>query len=74
MLYKRSSFLTFLKEKYDCEIIPLDGGALKIKHGSAQSFMITNRKDQIDYEEVYMHYQKLWLPDVPGDADLERIE
>jgi len=74
MIYKRSSFLTLLKEKYDCEIKVIGNGVIKIIHGSAHSFMHTDSKDRIDYEEVYRHYQKLWLPSLPTSSELELIE
>ena len=75
MLYKRSSFIKWLKDKFDCEITPIrDTKVLIIKNGPVSSKMWMDGKDVIDYEEIYMHYQKLYLTDMPGDKDLIRIE
>lgn len=75
MLYTRTSFLKYLKEKHDCEIIPLrDKRVLRIKHGPATYHMWLHKYDRIDYEEIFIAYQKLYLPDLPGEKDLERIE
>jgi len=77
MLYTRSSFLRWLREKNDCTIIVLDeprANCLKIIHGPAVHYMWLGKKDRIDYEEIYIAYQKLYLADLPGDKDLERIE
>jgi len=75
MSYKRSSFLKLLKEKWGCEIKPvLDTNVLLIKYGSASSRMWLDGKDRIRYEEIYLHYLKLGLPDLPGEKDLEIID
>lgn len=74
MLYKRSSFLTFLKKKYDCDIKIMDSKAIRIKYGNELFYMVTNKADIIDYEEIYICYNRLLLPDLPGDKDLERVE
>lgn len=74
MIYKRSSFLRLIQKKYDCTVEVLGNGALRIRHGSAISHMITNKKDEIDYEEIYMHYRNLYLPDLISSKDLDLIE
>lgn len=75
MLYKRSSFITWLKDSQECEIIPLkDARGLKIKNGPAFTFMWTDSNDRIDYEEIWMHCQKLYILEPPGDKVLIKIE
>lgn len=78
MLYKRSSFIKWLKDVEGCEIIPLANnnrkGTILIKNGSARFNMQSNFEDVIDYEEIYIAYKKLYLSRLPGDADLIRVE
>lgn len=75
MLYKRSSFINYLKEKHDCEISPVrDSRVLRIKNGPVSAYMFLDNKDRIDYEEIWIICRKLYLVDLPGDKDLERIE
>lgn len=77
MLYTRSSFIQYLREVHDCEIIPLDDSrerTLRIKNGPVSAYMFLTRKDRIDYEEIHIICNKLYLTDLPGDKDLERIE
>jgi hypothetical protein len=74
MLYKRSSFLKWLKEKCDCELIPVTETVMTIKHGPASASMYMTKGDKIDYEEIYVFYKKLYLPMLPGDSDLIRID
>lgn len=73
MVYTRSSYLTWLSEKHDCNIIPLDEkGTLRIWHGPMKSHMRNTK--HIDYIEIFMHHQKLWLPELPTESDLVRVE
>lgn len=75
MLYKRSAFLQLLVEKYECQTIPLSSGrTIKIVNGPSSAFMHLDGRDVIDYEEIYLIYQKLYLSDLPGDRDLVRVE
>lgn len=76
MLYTRSSFITYLTEKKDCEIVVLDdskGKALKVINGPQSAYIWVSSKNRIDYREIYTICKKLWL-DLPGDSDLEKIE
>lgn len=74
MLYKRSSFLTYLKDK-GCDIIPLkDSPVIKIVNGTQSAYIRLSGSDLIDYEEIYLIYNKLLLVDLPGDKDLDRVE
>jgi hypothetical protein len=75
MLYKRSSFLTYLKVKHDCTIAPIrDTRVIVIKNGPVSVRMWVDSKDRIDYEEIWLICQKLYLTDLPGEKDLIRIE
>lgn len=75
MLYKRSSFLKYLKEKHDCEISPVrDTRVLIIRNGPTSAKMWLDNNDRIDYEEIWLVCRKLYLVDLPGEKDLERIE
>jgi len=78
MLYKRSSFLKWLKEVKDCQIKPLGnnvrGGAVKAFNGPASTYIGTDEKDRIDYEEIYIICRNLYIDGLPGDSDLVRIE
>lgn len=78
MIYKCSSFLKWLKEGKDCEIIPMQNnsrlGVILIKNGVMKYYLMTNKKDRIDYEEIYNACQRLYIVGLPGDSDLERIE
>lgn len=73
MLYSRSSFLRYLTKVHDCEVTPLEGRVLRLKNGPAFDYMITNRHDRIDYEEISMLCAKLYIP-LPGDKDLVLLE
>lgn len=76
MLYKRSSFITWLTKVCDCEVYPLKNNpkVLFVKYGNESTKMNVNSKDEIDYEEIYYHYQRLLLPQLPGDKDLKKAE
>lgn len=77
MLYTRSSFIKYLVDVHDCEVINLNdrrGNVITIKHGPATAFMWANKKDIIDYEEIYIICKKLWLTNLPGDKDLQQAE
>ena len=77
MLYKRSSFVKWLKEERDCEIIPLHnktGGVILIKNWNFKHYLGYSSKDQIDYEEIYKVCSNLYIVGLPGDSELERIE
>lgn len=79
MLYTRSSFIEWLEQVEECEIIPIKNdhstrGTLLIKNGSAKFYMHTDAKDMIDYEEIYIAYKYLYLSQLPGEKDLKRIE
>ena len=73
MLYTRASFINYLQEVHKCDIIPLkDGKGVRIKYMNESCYF--NMTGTIDYDEVYLYYQKLLLPYLPGDSDLERVE
>lgn len=74
MVYKRSSFLKFVKDKYDCVIKPIGRGGIRIEYGNEHFHMLANKEDEIDYEEIYMCYNRLLLPDLPGHKDLQHLE
>ena len=78
MLYKRSSFIKWLKEVKDCEITPMDtgtrNGVLLVKNAMIKFYMGTNSKDRIDYEEIFIICNRLYIDGLPGDSDLERLE
>ena len=75
MLYKRSSFITWLSKVKDCEITPLEGRVMKINNGPAvYAYMMVDRRDRIDYEEILKICNELYLTSIPGDKDLIRIE
>jgi len=60
----------------DCEIININyrrGNVITIKNGSAIAYIWANKKDLIDYEEIYIVCKKLWI-DIPGDHDLKKAE
>ncbi len=74
-LFKRTSFVRLLKTKYDCEIKTLkDGNSLKIIHGPASAYLYMTKLDRIDYDEIYLFYQKLCLPDLPSPSELEEAD
>lgn len=76
MLYTRSSFLRYLTDKRDCEIVNVNDGrnrVLSLKNGPCGAFIFTNRKDIIDYEEIFIVCKKLYI-DLPGNSDLEIVE
>ena len=76
MLYKRSSFITWLTKSCSCDVYPLRNNPkiLVIQYLNETSKMYITHKDEIDYEEIYLHYQRLLLPYLPGDKDLIKIE
>ncbi|MGC4037035.1 MAG: hypothetical protein QM764_13840 [Chitinophagaceae bacterium] len=75
MIYKRSSFINLLKEKYTCTIQPLrDKDIILIRNGPAHKYMYLDKSDRIDYEEIYSCYKKLCLEDLPSTKDLEPAE
>lgn len=75
MLYKRSSFLRWLSEVKDCEITPIrDTNALVIKNGVMSARMWVDKNDRIDYEEIWLFCNKLYIEGLPGNSELERIE
>ena len=75
MLYKRSSFIKWLIEKCHCEVFPLPNNhkVLMVKYLNESTKMFVNSRDEINYEEIYMHYQRLLLPELPGEKDLTPI-
>lgn len=77
MLYTRSSFINYLINVHDCEIITKSDGSdrfVHIKNGPAKAYLWAGGKDQIDYETIQIVCNKLWLPYLPGHSDLEPIE
>jgi aminopeptidase C len=77
MLYKRSSFVKWLHEVKECDITPLTGksaGVILIKNWNYKFYLEYDKKDRIDYEEIYLACSKLYIDGLPGDSDLERIE
>jgi len=71
-LYKRSSFVHLLRDKYTCEIKPLPNkDVLLIQHGPAHKYMHMDEFDIIPYEEVYSFYNQLCLESLPVPSDLE---
>lgn len=71
-LYKRSSFLRLLTTKYGCTLTPLkDGRVIKVENGPMKDYIFVSKHDRIDYEEIYIHYQKLLLTDLPSHSELE---
>ena len=74
MRYKRSSFLKYLKDKHDCEISPIKGtNALIIKNGPVNCKTWINPKDIIDYEEIGIICQKLFVG-LPGHSELIPVD
>ena len=75
MKYKRSSFIAWLTKSCSCDVYPLKNNpkVLVIQYLNETSKMFVNQNDVIDYEEIYMHYQRLMLPYLPGDKDLVKI-
>lgn len=84
LLYKRSSFLSWLQDVKGCEIQPLASddndrrrdsfGGLLVTNGPIKCFVGTNSKDRISYEEIHLVCNKLYIDGLPGDSDLERLE
>lgn len=77
MLYTRTSFIKYLREVHYCTFTPLNQGknrVLLVTNGPAKAYILVTGKDRIDYEEIHIICTKLWLPDLPGDKDLEKIE
>lgn len=76
MLYTRSSFIRWLTKVKDCEIINVNdirNRVISIKNGHVIAYIMTGKKDLMDYEEIYIVCKKLFL-DLPGDTDLEKVE
>lgn len=74
MLYTLSSFIDWLK-KQDCEIEPLKGkNVVRIRNGVMRHHIWVDKKNRINYEEIYIAYNRLLLTDLPGDKDLEMVE
>jgi hypothetical protein len=75
MLYTRSSFIKWLTEVKGCEVHPLrDSNTLQIINGVAKGFIWANTKDVIDYEEIYLLCNRIYIDGLPGDNDLIKIE
>ena len=75
MLYKRSSFIHWLRDSRDCEIKPIrDSRVTIIENGVMSHRMWMDRHDRIDYEEIWMVCNNLMIVGLPGDGDLIRIE
>ena len=71
-IYKRSSFINLLKNKYDCTVQPLrDRDVILIKNGPAFKYMHLDKLDRIDYAEIYSCYIRLCLNDLPTASELE---
>ena len=71
MPYSRNSFLKYLKDIHNCEIITIrDSRVIHIKNHDKKAFMIATGTDVIDYEEIYLICQKLNIA-IPGDNDLK---
>jgi hypothetical protein len=75
MLYKRSSFIKWLTEVKECEVFPIrDTNVLIIKNWQISIKIMLDKKDRIDYEEIWLICNKLYIVGLPGDNELERIE
>lgn len=75
MLYKRSSFVNWLKDFRDCEITILRNSRVTIiSNGVMSHRMWMDRHDRIDYEEIWMVCNNLMIVGLPVDKDLIRIE
>ena len=71
MLYRRSSFISWLTNTMHCEVIPLrDSMGLVVKNGPMSMKLWYDKNDLIDYEEIYLVYKKLLLTALPGEKDL----
>ena len=73
MIYKRSSFLRYLTDTRKCEIIPLREGreqGMNIRNGIVTIYVLSDKKDRIDYEEIYIICKKLNVT-IPSGNDLE---
>lgn len=75
MLYKRSSFLHWLRTKHGCEITPMRNTRILVIEGKLCNVNLwADSSDLIDYEEIYLVCKKLHLKDLPGDKDLKLAE
>jgi len=84
LLYKRSSFLSWLQRKKDCTVTPLEAddndrrrhryGGVIIKNHFVKVYMGVDGKDRIAYEEIHLVCNKLMIDGLPGDSDLERAD
>ena len=74
MLYTRTSFITWLRDVKECDIITFDKNYVLIKNGVMKHYMGVDSKDRIDYEEIWIICTNLYIVGLPGDKDLVRIE
>ena len=77
MLYKRSSFIKWLHEVKNCEITPFGSGkgaGYLVRNGSCKCYIGGDTRDLIDYEEIFLHYNSLYLDGLPGNSELEIVE
>ena len=78
MLYTRSSFIKWLRESAECEIMPIGDrrglGVIKVINGPVHTYIQSGYKDVIDYEEIQLKCSQLYLSRWPNDSDLDRIE
>lgn len=74
MLYTRTSFITWLRDVKECDIITFDKNYVLIKNGVMKHYMGVDSKDRIDYEEIWIICTNLYIVGLPGDTDLVRIE
>jgi hypothetical protein len=71
LLYIRSAYInSFLVKKNECIVTPLNSKTLKVENGPVFIYIHLSGRDVIDYEEIAMHCQKLFLP-IPGQRDLQ---
>jgi hypothetical protein len=74
MLYTRSSFIRWLTKVKGCDVQPVRrSNAFIITNGIASAYMWVNPQDRIDYEEIQILCQKIYL-ELPGDKDLKKAE
>jgi hypothetical protein len=74
MLYTRSSFIKWLIDIKACTVTPLpnNDNVVVVKNGPAKAYMYMTKN--IDYEEIYVLYNKLWIDGLPGESELEKAE
>lgn len=74
-LYTRSSFIDWLRTKRGCKVEPLrDSRGLIVRNGVEKIYIWYDRKNRIDYDEIWTLCNKLLISGLPGDSELERIE